>query len=63
MGTELMAMALDDHLQLQWKCGHERINTVVLYDLPGCGWVCFSKILSQVYLIPTLGGLGPISRL
>ena len=30
------------------------------HNLPGCGWVCFWKILSQVHLIHVLGGLGSI---
>ena len=38
------------------------VLSVVRYDLPGCGSVCFLKILSRVYLIPMLGDLGSINR-
>ena len=50
--TVMAAITLVDYLQLQLagyrgsKYGRVGENTTVCYDLPGCGWVCFFKILS-----------------
>ena len=69
VGMEVVTMALADNPDLHWKCSRVEKNTInwylllsMIFEVAGCGWVCFFENFKLIVLIPMFGGLGTINR-